>query len=283
MGNVLNARRVSTIGRNGEGAHGFLPEKKIVRPGTSMMGNAPRVLTHPGAAARVFFNAKWTKKFRRWNQPMLFALQYAAVRQHGGYSISALRGDERAPPRKRAMEPIGRKRWAIAEGYIPSQSSFAESALISHETACILNAGDQEAHVSITVFFANREPITYRVSVAARRTLHLRFNDLKEPEAVPCDTDYSSVFSPMCRSSCNTPASTLGMPKSACCRQRLTPKTRAALQRSSTPSSRENQAHTAHKNRADARMAWFSRCSLHRTATGDKWQSGGLSGYTMED
>jgi len=92
------------------------------------------------------------------------------------------------------MEPIGRKRWAIAEGYIPSQSSFADGALISHETACILNAGDKEARVDISIFFAKREPITYRVTVAARRTLHLRFNDLKDPEAVPRDTDYSSVF-----------------------------------------------------------------------------------------
>jgi hypothetical protein len=93
------------------------------------------------------------------------------------------------------MQPIGRKRWAIAEGYIPSQSSFAHRTLISHETACILNAADQDAHVSITLFFTDREPVgPYRVTVAARRTLHLRFNDLKDPEPVPRDTDYSSVF-----------------------------------------------------------------------------------------
>jgi hypothetical protein len=93
------------------------------------------------------------------------------------------------------MDAIGRKRWAIAEGYIPSQSSFSDRTLISHETACILNPGDQEAQVSITIFFADREPIgPYRVMVAARRTLHLRFNDLKEPAIVPRDTDYSSVF-----------------------------------------------------------------------------------------
>lgn len=93
------------------------------------------------------------------------------------------------------MESIGRKRWAIAEGYIPSQSSFSDRTLISHETACILNAGDREAHVNITLFFADREPVgPYRVTVAARRTLHLRFNDLKEPAVVPRDTDYSSVF-----------------------------------------------------------------------------------------
>lgn len=92
------------------------------------------------------------------------------------------------------MQPIGRKRWSIAEGYIPSQSSFSDRALVSHETACILNAGDQDAHVSITVFFADREPVLYRATVAARRTLHLRFDDLNDPQAVPRDTDFSSVF-----------------------------------------------------------------------------------------
>ena len=67
------------------------------------------------------------------------------------------------------MDPIGRKRWAIAEGYIPSQSSFSDRTLISHETACILNAGDTEAHVTITIFFANREAVgPYRVTVDPR-------------------------------------------------------------------------------------------------------------------
>ena len=93
------------------------------------------------------------------------------------------------------MEPIGRKRWAIAEGYIPSQSSFSERALISHETACILNASDQEAHIGITVFFVDREPVgPYRVTLSPRRTLHLRFNDLTDPAPIPRDTDYASVF-----------------------------------------------------------------------------------------
>ena len=92
------------------------------------------------------------------------------------------------------MDAIGRKRWAIAEGYIPSQSVSSERALVSHETACILNAGDKDAHVTLTVFYANREPIVYRVTVPARRTLHLRFNDLHDPQPIPMDTDFSSVF-----------------------------------------------------------------------------------------
>ena len=93
------------------------------------------------------------------------------------------------------MDPIGRKRWAIAEGYIPSQSSFSDRALISHETACISNAGDRDAHIAITIFFADRAPVgPYPVTVAARRTLHLRFNDLDDPQPIPRDTDYASVF-----------------------------------------------------------------------------------------
>jgi hypothetical protein len=93
------------------------------------------------------------------------------------------------------MEPIGRKRWAIAEGYIPSESSFSDNALISHETACILNAGDVDAHVRITIFYVDRAPAgPYKITVPARRTLHLRFNDLEDPEPVPRDTDYASVF-----------------------------------------------------------------------------------------
>jgi hypothetical protein len=93
------------------------------------------------------------------------------------------------------MEAIGRRRWAIAEGYIPSESAFSDRALISHETACILNAGDRDAQVAITIFFADGEPVgPYRVTVGARRTLHLRFNDLVDPQPVPLDTDYASVF-----------------------------------------------------------------------------------------
>ena len=93
------------------------------------------------------------------------------------------------------MATIGQTRGAIAEGYIPSQSSFTDPALISHKTACILNAGDAPAHARITVFFADRDRLgPYLVTVEPRRTPHLRFNDLERPEPIPRDTPYSSVF-----------------------------------------------------------------------------------------
>jgi hypothetical protein len=92
------------------------------------------------------------------------------------------------------MAAIGRKRWAIPEGYIPSQSVSQDRPLVSHDTACILNANDTDANITLTVFFVTREPVTYNVKVPARRTLHLRFNDLKDPQPVPLDTDYASLF-----------------------------------------------------------------------------------------
>ena len=91
---------------------------------------------------------------------------------------------------------IGRRTWAIAEGYIPGESSFDDPALVSHETACILNAGDRDANVRITLYFSDREPAgPYKVTVPARRTAHVRFNDLSDPQPVPRDTGYASVIS----------------------------------------------------------------------------------------
>lgn len=58
---------------------------------------------------------------------------------------------------------IGTRIWAIAEGYIPSGSTGEGRALESHEAACLLNAGEHDAQVELTVFF----------------------NDLDDPEPVP--------------------------------------------------------------------------------------------------
>ena len=50
------------------------------------------------------------------------------------------------------MESIGRKRWAIAEGYIPPTSTGPHPQMTSHETVCVLNVGPCDARVEITVF-----------------------------------------------------------------------------------------------------------------------------------
>ncbi len=93
------------------------------------------------------------------------------------------------------MADIGRKIWAIPEGYIPGSGLSGDPALISHETACLLNPNGRDATVKITVFFSNRDPCgPYVVTVPRQRTLHVRFNDLNDPAPVPRDTDYASLI-----------------------------------------------------------------------------------------
>lgn len=91
--------------------------------------------------------------------------------------------------------PIGRRRWAIAEGYIPTWSHGQEPEMTSHETVCLLNTNGQDASVEITIYFKDRDPAgPYRVTVPARRTLHLRFNNLTDPETIPRGTDYACTI-----------------------------------------------------------------------------------------
>jgi hypothetical protein len=90
---------------------------------------------------------------------------------------------------------IGHRRWVIPEGYIPGESTGSSRQLVSHETVCILNCGSRDAHIGITLYFSDREPIgPYRFTVEAARTRHLRFNDFDDPEPVPRDTDYASLI-----------------------------------------------------------------------------------------
>lgn len=100
----------------------------------------------------------------------------------------------RAPVLVRELA-IGHKSWVIAEGYIPRSSHGEGPAFESHETACMLNAGSQPAQVELTMFFRDRDPVgPYHVIVPGRRTLHLRFNELSDPEPVPRGTDYACVI-----------------------------------------------------------------------------------------
>jgi hypothetical protein len=92
-------------------------------------------------------------------------------------------------------EPIGHKRWIIADGYIPPGSTGNSRQLVSHDAMCILNTNYQDAYIDVTIFFADREPAgPYHITVKALRTKHIRFNELADPEPIPHDTNYASVI-----------------------------------------------------------------------------------------
>jgi hypothetical protein len=93
------------------------------------------------------------------------------------------------------FQPVGHFRWVIPEGYIPKYSHGPLPELLSHEAACIINVSDQDAQVEFWIFYSDREPCgPYKILVGARRTRHVRFNDLDDPEPIPTGTDFASVI-----------------------------------------------------------------------------------------
>lgn len=69
----------------------------------------------------------------------------------------------------------GKRTWYVPDGYLPADSS---REVASHEAACLLNAGDGEAHVRITFFFEDRDPVgPVQLVLGARRTRHVRLDD----------------------------------------------------------------------------------------------------------
>ena len=129
-----------------------------------------------------------------------FRLEHVHVEPVQGSPSLAVETRTRLSPnhsvrRCKLKNPIGHNRWAIAEGYIPTFSHGPEPEMTSHETACLLNVSDQDAHVRIMIYFSAREPVgPYQIIVPANRTNHVRFNDLKDPEPVPRGTEYASVI-----------------------------------------------------------------------------------------
>lgn len=92
-------------------------------------------------------------------------------------------------------EAIGKRCWAFVDGYLPAWGHGPDPEMESHEAICILNTGGRSARVTLTLYFADRDPIgPYEINVAACRTLHLRLNDLKTPQRVPTDVDYSCIL-----------------------------------------------------------------------------------------
>jgi hypothetical protein len=107
--------------------------------------------------------------------------------------VAAVEYKSSAAGRAWAMLAIGARRWVIADGYIPEWSQGPAPEFTSHEAACILNAGGSVANVRLTVFFEKRDPVEYTLSVDARRTLHQRLGDLRDPQPIPAGLGYSYV------------------------------------------------------------------------------------------
>lgn len=84
----------------------------------------------------------------------------------------------------------GAKQWIIPDGYIPPTSA---GTLESHESICVLNCSSEEALLSITIFFEDRDPLEgMLVVVPGRRTRHIRTASLaKNGERIPAGVPYA--------------------------------------------------------------------------------------------
>jgi len=85
---------------------------------------------------------------------------------------------------------IGEKVWIIPDGYIPEVSS---GALTSHESICVLNTASEDARLTITIFFEDRDPLEDIAEVVqARRTKHIRTSSLaKDGKSIPVGVPYA--------------------------------------------------------------------------------------------
>jgi hypothetical protein len=90
---------------------------------------------------------------------------------------------------------IGRRVWAIAEGSLASSARADDAETQGREIACILNAGDRDAHVRLTIYYPDREPVgPYLLDVPARRTRQVRYEELIIPRPIPRAIEYASVI-----------------------------------------------------------------------------------------
>ena len=78
--------------------------------------------------------------------------------------------------------------WHVPDGFIPEESS---GGLESHEAICVLNTSTEEARLSISFYFEDREPVReVEVIVGPERTRHLR-TDRMEGAGIPRGVPYA--------------------------------------------------------------------------------------------
>jgi hypothetical protein len=88
----------------------------------------------------------------------------------------------------------GETSWFIPDGYIPEKSS---GELESHESICILNCNEEIAHILVTVYFEDMDPIeNIPLTVNGKRTNHARTRLLqKEGKSIPVGVPYAMEVS----------------------------------------------------------------------------------------
>lgn len=88
----------------------------------------------------------------------------------------------------------GKKTWLIPDGYWESRSN---GLYPSHESVCVINTAGQKAHITMTIYFEDRDKMEGFTSYCdAGRTHHIRMDKLKniDGKSIPMDTPYAILL-----------------------------------------------------------------------------------------
>ena len=77
----------------------------------------------------------------------------------------------------------GKKTWFIADGYM---SDTVKGEFVSHEAVCVLNLSGKPAHIDLTIYFEDQEPLTGLHAVCEHnRTNHIRLDKMVADNGQP--------------------------------------------------------------------------------------------------
>ena len=72
---------------------------------------------------------------------------------------------------------VGQRTWTIPDAYMPAIGPSGAPGYTGHESLCVLNTGSNDAHLVISLFFADQPPRRgIAVTVPGERCKHLRFD-----------------------------------------------------------------------------------------------------------
>lgn len=82
----------------------------------------------------------------------------------------------------------GAQVWLVPDCYYPSISSPGH--YVSHEAICVLNTGKEDAHISLTLYFEDKEPIrSFKTVCKGERTHHVRLDQIRDEKGQPIPQD----------------------------------------------------------------------------------------------
>lgn len=78
---------------------------------------------------------------------------------------------------------FGKKTWLIPDGYL---SDTVTDDYVSHEAVCVLNLSGETAHINLTLYFEDAEPMRgFHVECQHERTNHIRMDRMLSDDGKP--------------------------------------------------------------------------------------------------